>query len=367
MLFHPVSERLAWLFITFLCLCRNFKFFEWSGISALREPSKSLAVVQPDSSSPLTFLAVGDWGGHIKWPYSTKAQRQAAHGMDRVAQAINASFVVSLGDHFYPKGITNETSKKRFKATFERVYHHESLQVPWYLIAGNHDHLGDIQVQIDYSGRSKRWTFPSLYHTQSLSVNNVTLDLIMVDSDDLCSKDKDLSQVRNIYSPGLGEANDLTKWDWVEDQLNKSTAQYLWVVGHVPPYSVCAHGPQSCTIRQMIPLLQRYGAHYMAGHEHCMMHTTEKPIHQTQPTHFVLSGMGREVKRGLHFDNPLNAERQAEVEFFVTRETRHQYKADGGFTSFQATQEHMTVQYHNQNGDVLYTAEPIPPRDTNQL
>lgn len=359
MIFPAGWIRFTLLFFTLSYGCRNFNY--WSLNRVASEPSSSFAV---PSDSVLSFIAIGDWGGSGSRPYYTKPQRQAAYGMDRVAQAINASFVVSLGDHFYSKGINNKTSDMRFQATFERVYHHQSLQIPWYVIAGNHDHLGDVQAEMDYSKRSERWTFPSLYHTQSFSVNNITLDLIMVDSVDLCSNKNLTHNFDTNYQSSLGESKGLTQWAWVEDQLKKSQAQYLWVVGHYPPYSVCNHGPNVCTLRNMIPLLQRYGAHYMAGHEHCMVHSQEESTQQIQPTHFVLSGMGRECcSEGRHFDDEKNHERQAQIDFFITKESKDLYHAESGFTSFQATKDQMTVQYHNQHGNVLYKVDPIPPRE----
>lgn len=41
--------------------------------------------------------------------------------------------------------------------TFERVYTADSLNIPWYILAGNHDHAGNVKAQIDYSRKSDRW------------------------------------------------------------------------------------------------------------------------------------------------------------------------------------------------------------------
>jgi hypothetical protein len=34
-------------------------------------------------------------------------------------------------------------------------------QIPWYIVLGNHDHYGDVDMQIAYTQKSERWECPS--------------------------------------------------------------------------------------------------------------------------------------------------------------------------------------------------------------
>lgn len=44
-----------------------------------------------------------------------------------------------------------------FQETFESAFNYTSLNIPWFVIAGNHDHYGNVSAQILYSSRSERW------------------------------------------------------------------------------------------------------------------------------------------------------------------------------------------------------------------
>ena len=78
--------------------------------------------------NPLNFLVMGDWGGSPNAPYTTDREIQTAAGLDSVSAALNASFVLALGDNFYDAGIPSDENDPRFQSTFENVYNGTSLQ-----------------------------------------------------------------------------------------------------------------------------------------------------------------------------------------------------------------------------------------------
>lgn len=329
----------------------------------------SVAVAQDDStettSGRLSFVAIGDWGGQEWFPYFTLSQKATARGMGEVADLIDSQFVVALGDNFYHTGVQHSSSD-RFDWTFEHVYSAESLKsIPWYVIGGNHDHYGNITAQIEYSTKVKpdgRWKFPSLYHSHSFQPKDesFTLDLILIDTVDLCGLNDVQSESEDGYFDPLPlrekqEAD--AQWTWIEKQMKASTADYLLVGGHYPVYSVCSHGPTECLIDHLKPLLTQYNAHYLSGHDHCMVHFEEEEVHH------VLTGMGDECcYEASNLNNhALNPEPGA-LKWFLSMENKDLYEAVGGFTSFQATKEEMVVEYHDHRGNVVFTADPIPAR-----
>jgi hypothetical protein len=85
------------------------------------------------SGGNLRFLAIGDWGGVDQFPYHTKEQMETADGMSKVASEHESEFVLALGDNFYYAGLKGDTEEAsmRFQETFEKVYHHDELMVPW--------------------------------------------------------------------------------------------------------------------------------------------------------------------------------------------------------------------------------------------
>lgn len=76
--------------------------------------------------------------------------------MGITADAVDAKFTLALGDNFYFDGV-KDVNDSRFESTYETIFQATSLDTPWYLIAGNHDHNGNVSAQIAYSDKLNRW------------------------------------------------------------------------------------------------------------------------------------------------------------------------------------------------------------------
>jgi len=299
----------------------------------------------------INFLAIGDWGGDSDSSPATTAQKQVSSAMNTLASKIPVDFYLALGDNFYNSGVKNVDSK-RFDQSFESVYNGPNLQKKWYIAPGNHDYSGNVSAQIAYSSKSTRWTFPKEYHSHSFtSSDGVTVDLIIIDTVHMSGQYND--EIKPIYKlPLLERSVATTQWDWLEQQLKTSTAQYLLVGGHYPVYSVCEHGNTATLVSLLNPLLQQYGAHYMSGHDHCMEHLVENKVN-----HF-LTGMGKEC---CYSNSNLKSVPANTLKWYLASNNAPS-GVTGGFTAFTATKTSLTATYYDQTGTVRYTAPAVLPR-----
>ena len=304
------------------------------------------------------MVKMGDWGGRNIAPYSTPSQNHTSVGMSLIAAEIDSQFIIALGDNFYSYGITTNVEDARFAQTWHSIYTEASLQTPWYVCAGNHDHRGNVTAQIAYTAVSDIWEFPSLYHSKSFSSadGNVTVDIILIDTTNYTGVNSG-----NVYP---SQVADPAQQAWIEAQLKGSTADYIIVAGHYPVYSVCSHGNTEMLIVNLAPLLNQYGAHYMSGHDHCGEHI----VMPGTSANYWLNGMAN----GCCYQNTNMADVPGEALLYLIADTGPKKIDDdgieegvdgtiGGFSTVIATSTSMTVTYYNQNGTVLYTSS-VPPR-----
>ena len=283
-----------------------------------------------DPSKTYNFLAIGDWGD------DSADQKANAAGMGAVAAEIDAALVVALGDNFYHSadshcdtsgghygGICNNNTDgidgvDRFESTFEKVYTAESLRtIPWYAIAGNHDHAGNVTAQIAYTtneqnsplpaGRGlppKRWNFPHYFHnvTKQFEVpdsggKTVELEFLLFDSCIMAGNPAD-------------PATKAAQIEWLEERMSSSTADYLWVGGHYPVWAV-GQDPPTGVNPILRPLLHKWEANYFNGHEHDLEHIVE----EGSKVNYVCTGAG---KFCCYADKNLDTVPQGSIQFAMS-------------------------------------------------
>lgn len=288
----------------------------------------------------IKFLAVGDWGGVPYPPYITAVQKATAREMSKVAEHMGADFVLALGDNFYYKGVDSKDSP-RFQDTFESVYTAKSLKVPWYVIAGNHDHAGNVKAQIEYSKKSDRWKFPSYYYELNFRIPNTgkTLTIIMLDTVMLCGNSLDYLDEKPRGPLHVAAAN--RQLAWLQERLALSKADFLLVAGHYPVWSVSEHGPTHCLLERLHPLLLKYKATaYLCGHDHNLQYLEESGVG------YVVSGAGNFLDPDVRHWNHVP---KGSLKFFTG-----QASTLGGFVHAEVTKDKMTVTFFQAKGTSLY-------------
>ena len=159
--------------------------------------------------------------------------------MQRHAAADKPRFVISVGDNFYPKGVSG-IDDPAWNESFEHVYTSPELQCPWYVVLGNHDHHGSIAAQIEYSSRSKRWVMLAEYYKRTESVApGSDIDLFFLDTEPIASPPSIFTRLWK------GEADPEEQVEWLDRELSTSKARWKIVVGHHPIVSVGRHGPSA--------------------------------------------------------------------------------------------------------------------------
>ncbi|XP_028678334.1 tartrate-resistant acid phosphatase type 5a [Erpetoichthys calabaricus] len=291
--------------------------------------------------SSIRFIALGDWGGLPYAPFITPIEKATAHEMGRVAETMGADFVLALGDNFYYSGV-RDVDDARFKETFEQVFTADSLKhVPWYVVAGNHDHSGNVSAQIAYSQVSKRWHFPYYYYELRFRIphTNATLSILMLDTILLCGNSDDFTDERPRGPVSLGAAEE--QLTWLKERMRSSRADFLLVAGHYPVWSVAEHGPTHCLLEKVRPLLQKYHATaYLCGHDHNLQYIEESGIG------YVLSGAGNFMEESMKHQDEVPPE---SLKFFYA-----EYTSLGGFAHIEINEKEMTVTFIQARGKSLY-------------
>lgn len=284
----------------------------------------------------LTFLAIGDFGGISRPPYTTHMQRKVAEVMGQYADSGKAQFVIGLGDNFYGNGVKT-VDDPRFTTTFEHVYTNPTLvSATWYMIAGNHDHDSNVSAQIAYTKVSRRWHYPDFFYSQVLQIPDTlkTVQLVMIDTTLLCC--------RNRWMDKMKLPSQKQQLKWLNNILRNSTADYLIVAGHHPVLSAGIHGNTKYLVSKLKPMLEENDVTvYLSGHDHNLQHLKEPDT----TVHYFVSGNGNFYSERKGYDKAV----QKSLLFFSG--------VSGGFTLLHATPESLQISQIDSNGRKLNTTK----------
>lgn len=306
-------------------------------------------------ASSFNFIVIGDWGGQPSSPYTEKGQIACAKSMGPIATQIQSTMILALGDNFYDKGVPTNEHDPRFQETFENVYTEQSLMTPWYVVAGNHDHLGNVTAEVAYSKYSTRWTYPSLWYNFKKSLPfGMTAEFVMIDTVVLAGASYHDEVTNTAVNPKGPENAKLAEdqWSWIDATLKASTADYLFVGGHYPIYSGCIHGPTPVLIDRLKPMMVNANATaYLSGHDHCLEHMEDSDLP------YILSGAADDCCYDLN-----------NVPNLPTGILKYHLASDnnrgitGGYVTMSLTAQGAIATYRDQDGNELYTTRSFAPR-----
>ncbi|XP_075433627.1 tartrate-resistant acid phosphatase type 5 [Ascaphus truei] len=311
-------------------------------------PPGTLSYPTSDPAPALRFVALGDWGGLPLPPYHTAREMLTAQEVGKTVAAMGADFILSLGDNFYYDGV-KDVNDSRFKNTYEGIFRAESLRgLPWYIMAGNHDHNGNVSAQIAYSNVSSRWNFPDYYYDLSFSVpgSNASVRLVVLDTVTLCGNSDDFVGGQPEGPESAERAG--RQLAWLRQKLAGAREDYLLVAGHYPVWSVAEHGPTHCLVKHVEPLLRKHRATaYLCGHDHNLQY-----LQDDAGVGYVLSGAGNFVEHSLKHQDK------------VPKDYLRFYHADttsmGGYAYVEITPKEMTVTYIQTGGKCLFQTSLAP-------
>ncbi|TYR35557.1 acid phosphatase [Sphingobacterium phlebotomi] len=236
-----------------------------------------------------SFLVLGDFG-RVGDYYQQDVARELGHA----TIALEAEFIVSVGDNFYPNGVAS-TTDYHWISSFETIYKDPSLYTDWYVALGNHDYRGNVQAQIDYSNISRRWNMPARYYSKTFEVNdNEKLLLIVMDTNPYIDS---YHEDPEKYT-GIAGQDTAKQTQWLTEQLQTDDPQVKWkiVVGHHPLYSGGKRKESEDTKLFEKKFADLFDQHqvdaYICGHEHDLQIIKPQGRFTTQ----FLSGAASEVR-----------------------------------------------------------------------
>ena len=216
------------------------------------------------------FLLIGDWGRRPENSKLHANQRQVADAMGKATANNKPAAVICLGDNFYPSGAATVDSPL-FEQAFEKVYTAPSLQVPFWVLLGNHDYYISAKGELDYAAQRKgtgRWTIDARYWSRTVEVApGVKAKFLFLDTSPFVTKYNKGEE--GAHMSEIGTQNTAAQLAWLEKELSEPGIAWRIVCGHHPIWSGGDHGDTEEIKEFVLPILQKHKVQlYACGHDH---------------------------------------------------------------------------------------------------
>lgn len=244
--------------------------FACGGENVLPDEGKAPSPIPIESAAQqkpsLRFFTFGDWGT------GTQSQIDVAAALGSECQSKGCDFGLLLGDNFYPAGVSSITDQQ-WQSKFEDIY--PDLDLPFYVVLGNHDYDGNEQAEIDYSQTQNRWKLPARAYSIAFpaGASQALLEIFVIDS--------------NAFDANAASA--------LQQALANSTATWKVLALHHPIYSNGLHGDDSAGINSLLlPVICQGIDIVLSGHDHLFSHM-EDPNDACDFPQFVVGSGGKDL------------------------------------------------------------------------
>ncbi|KAI6181510.1 Tartrate-resistant acid phosphatase type 5 [Aphelenchoides besseyi] len=237
----------------------------------------------------LDFFVIGDTGvnslglaldfgtNYLNFIKATELQQRLARSMADLAGRQKPEFIINTGDNVHFNGV-DDTMDSRFETVFEEVYSDDRLLVPFYMIAvvAGKFSVEVVFLDIRFIGHTQSFTTKLLIRllmehvlsiycslTQSFYVETrLTLLIVRYSRGFLHDAECQIDRIKNGQTKQKDNGNGL---------INSSEihADYLFVVGYYPIYSITFNGNTQCLVEKLDPMLRKYQVSaYISGYDH---------------------------------------------------------------------------------------------------
>jgi len=278
-------------------------------------------------ANTLNFMVANDMGRR-----GVSEQKNIATLMGEEAEFNKINLIAVAGDPIHDDGVKS-TDDSEWKDKYENIYTAPSLMnIPWYVVSGNHEYHGSVKAILDYSKVSGRWKAPARYYSieRTIGAGNNKCLFVFIDTAPLIDK----YRIDGSYSDA-GKQNMEKELKWIDSTLVSSNDRWKIVIGHHPVYADTekAEAERTDMQKRVGAIIEKRKADvYICGHIHSFQHI--KPAGKT--VNYIVNSSASQSRtvnntNGTLFCNP-----------------------DPGFTLCSVTKKKFTFSFINHRGETIY-------------